>query len=195
MDSSDKSEQKPPPVEPQPGSSRRSPQPNNRRSNASGLQLGGSGIKGGGNTSTQDSNKSFVFSSKPRNKKLKLIENTDRALAEVLQKEEDAISAAVAASLKKSVGIAAAIVSDESDENMESSEEYEDSGNESSGEDVEFAMEREERGSNERNPEDEYPFTVLSTKDIVEHMVDSIREVRIQFINIHIALLFLYLKF
>lgn len=61
--------------------------------------------------------------------------------------------------------------------NMDSSEEYDDSGNESSGEDVEFAMERDERGPTERS-EDEYPFTVLSTEDIVQHMVDCIREVR-----------------
>lgn len=63
-------------------------------------------------------------------------------------------------------------------DSMDSSEEYEDSGNESSGEDVEFAMERDDgRAGNERNPDEEYPFSVLSTKDIVEHMVDSIREV------------------
>lgn len=60
---------------------------------------------------------------------------------------------------------------------MDSSEEYEDSGNESSGEDVEFAMERDERGPSERSSEEEYPFSVLSTEAIVQHMVDSIREV------------------
>ncbi|CAL8074760.1 unnamed protein product [Orchesella dallaii] len=62
---------------------------------------------------------------------------------------------------------------------MESSEEYEDSGNESSGEDVEFAMEREERGSTERSSDDEYPFQVLSTEQIVQHMVDCIREANV----------------
>lgn len=73
---------------------------------------------------------------------------------------------------------AANLSNDEDDDvDMDSSEEYEDSGNESSGEDVEFAMERDDRAANERNPEDDYPFSVLSTKDIVEHMVDSIREV------------------
>ena len=72
---------------------------------------------------------------------------------------------------------AANLSGNESDVDMESSEEYEDSGNESSGEDVEFAMERDARTENERNPEDEYVFSVLTTKDIVEHMVDSIREV------------------
>lgn len=86
-------------------------------------------------------------------KKLKLIEENDRELAEKLQAEEDFKA-------------------------MDSSEEYEDSGNESSGEDVEFAMEREERGSSERNPDEEYTFQVLSTEQIVQHMVDCIREVR-----------------
>lgn len=56
-------------------------------------------------------------------------------------------------------------------------EEYEDSGNASSGEEVDFAMERDDRPGNARGSEDEYPFTVLTTKDIVDHMVESIREV------------------
>jgi len=68
---------------------------------------------------------------------------------------------------------------DDPSSSMESSEEYEDSGNESSGEDVEFAMEREERGPSERTADEDYPFTVLSTEAIVQHMIDSIREVRI----------------
>lgn len=59
---------------------------------------------------------------------------------------------------------------------MEDSEEYEDSGNESSGEDVEFAMERDDHVPTDRN-EDEYQFVVLSTGDIVQHMIDSIKEV------------------
>jgi ariadne-1 len=60
---------------------------------------------------------------------------------------------------------------------MDSSEEYEDSGNESSGEDVEFAMEKEDHGPKDRSSEEEYPFAVLSTEAIVQHMIDSIREV------------------
>ena len=59
---------------------------------------------------------------------------------------------------------------------MDSSEEYEDSGNESSGEDVEFVDERDGR-SNEHTSDDDYPFVVLSTEAIVQHMVDSIRDV------------------
>lgn len=89
-----------------------------------------------------------------QSKKLKLIEENDRALAEKLQAQEDFKA-------------------------MDSSEEYEDSGNESSGEDVEFAMEREERGTTERNPDEEYTFQVLSTEQIVQHMVDCIRDVSI----------------
>lgn len=90
--------------------------------------------------------------SSAQSKKLKLIEQYDHILAEKLQAEENSKA-------------------------MDSSEEYEDSGNESSGEDVEFAMEREERGSAERNPDEEYNFTVLTTENIVQHMVDCIREV------------------
>lgn len=53
-----------------------------------------------------------------------------------------------------------------------------DSGNESSGDDVDFAMEVETHNPRERQPEvDDYPFEVLSTEDIVQHMVDSIKEV------------------
>lgn len=88
-------------------------------------------------------------------KKLKLIEENDKLLAEKLQAEENLKAA------------------------MDSSEEYEDSGNESSGEDVEFAMEREERGSAERNPDEEYTFQVLSTEQIVQHMIDCIREANV----------------
>lgn len=89
-----------------------------------------------------------------QSKKLKLIEENDRVIAEKLQAEENS-------------------------KGMDSSEEYEDSGNESSGEDVEFAMEREERGSSERNPDEEYTFQVLSTEQIVQHMVDCIRDVSV----------------
>jgi len=53
-----------------------------------------------------------------------------------------------------------------------------DSGNESSGDDVDFAMEVETNNPRERQTEvDEYPFEVLSTEEIVQHMVDSIKEV------------------
>lgn len=53
-----------------------------------------------------------------------------------------------------------------------------DSGNESSGDDVDFAMEVESNSTRERQPEaDEYPFEVLSTEEIVQHMIDCIKEV------------------
>lgn len=55
-----------------------------------------------------------------------------------------------------------------------------DSGNVSSdGDDCDdFAMEIESNISKERQSEpEEYPFEVLTTDQIVQHMVDSIREV------------------
>jgi len=53
-----------------------------------------------------------------------------------------------------------------------------DSGNESSGDDVDFAMEIESGNPRERATDvDEYPFEVLSTEEIVQHMVDCIKEV------------------
>lgn len=53
-----------------------------------------------------------------------------------------------------------------------------DSGNESSGDDVDFAMEVETNNPRERPADvDEYPFEVLSTEEIVQHMVDSIKDV------------------
>lgn len=53
-----------------------------------------------------------------------------------------------------------------------------DSGNESSGDDVDFAMEVESNNAIERQPEiDEYPYEVLSTEEIVQHMIDCIKEV------------------
>lgn len=53
-----------------------------------------------------------------------------------------------------------------------------DSGNESSGDDVDFAMEVESHSTREKQTElDEYPFEVLSTEEIVQHMVDCIKEV------------------
>lgn len=64
---------------------------------------------------------------------------------------------------------------------MDSEEEtlYEevDSGNESSGDDVDFAMDVG-NGGKERQPDiEDYPFEVLSTEQIVQHMVDCIKEV------------------
>lgn len=53
-----------------------------------------------------------------------------------------------------------------------------DSGNESSGDDVDFAMEVEVPNPKEKQPDtDEYPYEVLSTEEIVQHMVDCIKEV------------------
>lgn len=53
-----------------------------------------------------------------------------------------------------------------------------DSGNESSGDDVDFAMEIESANPRERPTDtDDYPFEVLSTEEIVQHMVDCIKEV------------------
>lgn len=53
-----------------------------------------------------------------------------------------------------------------------------DSGNESSGDDVDFVMDVDSNNTRERQTDvDEYPFEVLSTEEIVQHMVDSIREV------------------
>ncbi|RZF37256.1 hypothetical protein LSTR_LSTR008228 [Laodelphax striatellus] len=52
-----------------------------------------------------------------------------------------------------------------------------DSGNESSGDEVDFPMEVEGNNPRERQSEDDYPFEVLSTEEIVQHMVDSIKEV------------------
>ncbi|XP_059474517.1 E3 ubiquitin-protein ligase ariadne-1 [Neocloeon triangulifer] len=54
-----------------------------------------------------------------------------------------------------------------------------DSGNESSGDDVDFAMEDEQGNSHKERPTEveEYPFEVLSTEEIVQHMVDCIKDV------------------
>lgn len=53
-----------------------------------------------------------------------------------------------------------------------------DSGNESSGDDVDFAMEVETHSTRERQTElEEYPYEVLSTEEIVQHMVDCIKDV------------------
>ena len=67
---------------------------------------------------------------------------------------------------------------------MDSEEEtYEDvdsgNGDDDSGDDnMEFAMEIEAANPRERASDvDDYPFEVLSTEEIVQHMVDSIKEV------------------
>lgn len=53
-----------------------------------------------------------------------------------------------------------------------------DSGNESSGDDVDFAMEIEAGNPHECAADvDEYPYEVLSTEEIVQHMIDCIKEV------------------
>lgn len=53
-----------------------------------------------------------------------------------------------------------------------------DSGNESSGDDVDFAMDVETHNTRERQTElEEYPYEVLSTEEIVQHMVDCIKDV------------------
>ncbi|KAI8434147.1 hypothetical protein MSG28_012272 [Choristoneura fumiferana] len=53
-----------------------------------------------------------------------------------------------------------------------------DSGNESSGDDVDFAMDVETHSTRERQTElEEYPYEVLSTEEIVQHMVDCIKDV------------------
>lgn len=52
-----------------------------------------------------------------------------------------------------------------------------DSGNESSGDDVDFVMD-ETHSTRERQTElEEYPYEVLSTEEIVQHMVDCIKDV------------------
>lgn len=53
-----------------------------------------------------------------------------------------------------------------------------DSGNESSGDDVDFAMEVDVRHEREKNQDiDDFPFEVLSTDNIVQHMIDCIKDV------------------
>ena len=54
-----------------------------------------------------------------------------------------------------------------------------DSGNESSGDDVDFPMEDEQGNSHKERPSEveDYPYEVLSTEEIVQHMVDCIKEV------------------
>jgi ariadne-1 len=55
-----------------------------------------------------------------------------------------------------------------------------DSGNESSGDDVGFPPMEVDPGNHHKdrpNETEEYPFEVLSTEEIVQHMVDCIKEV------------------
>lgn len=53
-----------------------------------------------------------------------------------------------------------------------------DSGNESSGDDVDFVMDVDVRHDRDKNQDvDEFPFEVLSSDDIVQHMIDCIKEV------------------
>lgn len=56
-----------------------------------------------------------------------------------------------------------------------------DSGNESSGpDDIDYAMDVEGNSARERPAEvDEYPYEVLSTDEIVQHMSDSIKDVNL----------------
>lgn len=61
-------------------------------------------------------------------------------------------------------------------ESDSSEQESPDSGNESSGDDVDFAMEVEAQRDRQPDPDD-YPFEVLSTDQIVQYMDNSIYEV------------------
>jgi ariadne-1 len=67
-----------------------------------------------------------------------------------------------------------------------------DSGNESSGDDVDFAMEDDQGVSPKNRPTEaeEFPYEVLSTEEIVQHMVDCIKDVNtvVEVINFHIYL-------
>jgi ariadne-1 len=82
---------------------------------------------------------------------------------------------------KKTITILVVVVSFSKPIVMDSDEDtYDnvDSGNESSGDDVDFAMEVEVTGHREKQTDaDDYPYEVLSTEEIVQHMVDSIKEV------------------
>lgn len=64
-----------------------------------------------------------------------------------------------------------------------------DSGNESSGsDDVDFAMEVESSTIRDRQTDtDDYPYEVLSTEEIVQHMVDCIKDVN-SVVEVHINL-------
>jgi len=55
-----------------------------------------------------------------------------------------------------------------------------DSGNESSGDDVEFAMAEEPNNPNkERQELEDYPYEVLTTEQILQHMNECMKEVNI----------------
>lgn len=54
---------------------------------------------------------------------------------------------------------------------------YDDSGNETSGDDVDFAIEESCSTKDFQCTDEDYPFEVLSTDDIVQHMVDCIKDV------------------
>lgn len=55
-----------------------------------------------------------------------------------------------------------------------------DSGNESSGdEDVEFAMVEEPNNPKDRQELDDYPYEVLTTEQILQHMNECMKEVNI----------------
>lgn len=62
---------------------------------------------------------------------------------------------------------------------MDSDEDiYDDSGNESSGDDdVEFAMVEEPSNQKERHELEDYPFEVLTTEQILQHMNECMKEV------------------
>lgn len=56
---------------------------------------------------------------------------------------------------------------------------YEDSGNETSGDDVDFVIEVDTASHSKELQcyDEEYQYEVLSTDDIVQHMIDCIKEV------------------
>lgn len=59
-----------------------------------------------------------------------------------------------------------------------------DSGNETSGDDVDFALEAETSSSRDRQSDaDEYVYEVLTTEEIVQYMIDCIHEVIIHLNN------------
>ena len=68
----------------------------------------------------------------------------------------------------------------DSDEDIMYDDDYDDSGNESSGDDdVEFAMVEEPNNPKERQELDEYPYEVLTTEQILQHMNECMKEVNI----------------
>lgn len=64
------------------------------------------------------------------------------------------------------------------DSDQESMGEENDSGNVSTDEnDENFAMDVDVQGSRQQNEQDYYPYEVLSSDEIVQHMVDCIKDV------------------